>query len=40
MSIEYCHKHHHYYDSDYITYCSDCLEEELDLEEQINNLNK
>ena len=30
MSLIYCEKHDHTYDSDYITYCYVCLREELD----------
>ncbi len=33
MSLMYCEKHHHTYDSDYVTYCSECLDEELEIEE-------
>jgi len=29
MSLIYCEEHHHTYDSDYITYCDQCLTEEL-----------
>jgi hypothetical protein len=30
MSLIYCEKHNHTYDSDYITYCDGCLREELE----------
>lgn len=33
MSVEYCHKHHNYYDTDFETECLICEEEEIIKEE-------
>ena len=38
MSVEYCHEHHNYYDTDFETECPQCLEEELEEEKSIYNL--
>ena len=31
MSVEYCFKHHHYWDTDYFPYCYLCDEEDEEL---------
>ncbi len=31
MSVEYCHEHHHYYDTDWVEKCEHCMNAE-DLE--------
>lgn len=32
MSMEYCHKHHNYYDTDFETECLQCLETQQEIE--------
>lgn len=32
MSVEYCHKHHSYRDTDFDTECPQCVDEELEQE--------
>ena len=39
MSLMYCEKHHHTYDSDYVTYCSSCLDEELEIWKVVSGYN-
>lgn len=34
MSVDYCHKHHNYYDTDFETECSLCVEDEVEQSEQ------
>jgi len=36
MSVEYCYKHHLYIDTDFEVECMQCVEEELEQEEQQN----
>ena len=37
MSVDYCHKHHNYYDTDFETECSLCIDEEVEQSEQKEN---
>ena len=34
MSIEYCHDHNHFYDTDWVEDCKYCFEEESDVKEE------
>lgn len=34
MSVDYCHKHHNYYDTDFETECTLCIDEEIEQSEQ------
>ena len=34
MSVDYCHKHHNYYDTDFETECLQCVDEEVEAEEK------
>lgn len=40
MSIEYCHKHHNNYDTDFETECPHCVDEEINKEEKIMEISK
>ncbi len=37
MSVDYCHKHHNYYDTDFETDCLQCVDEEVEQSEQKEN---
>ena len=37
MSLDYCHKHHNYYDTDFENECSLCVDEEVEQSEQKEN---
>ena len=36
MSVEYCYKHHNYYDTDFEVNCLGCVDEEAE-KEDLNN---
>lgn len=36
MSIEYCYKHHNYYDTDFVCNCPQCEDEKLEQDEHRN----
>ena len=37
MSVEYCHEHHHYYDTDFVEECEYCFRDVCKREEEEEN---
>tara|TARA_R110000851_G_scaffold253339_1_gene405789 strand:- start:40 stop:330 length:291 start_codon:yes stop_codon:yes gene_type:complete len=37
MSVDYCHKHHNYYDTDFETKCLQCVDKDIEQSEQKEN---